>query len=1325
MNTELKIKLIENLPDELLNPNFAFGFTNWTKTGAWSYRYGYAIKTPGGIGTLYQDVINAIGTYKIMFSLFLPEGQTTFAGELTVLAGGATNSIVYDTAGTYETYIPITSLSNGYLLFSADASFNGAITNISIEKVDGLWESLDLYDDIDIPLNLNIANLQDISKKNSSYSKTITIPGTAKNNIFFNHIYNISSYDTWDFNSTVKTAVELDSMIIFEGGMELMNINLVDGEITYEINIFQDAAEFYNKMGSKFLTDNELIGDNIDFSEYNHILNIANIRNSFSVTPGSGYLYSFIDKTNHFNSTNALTACQFQMDEMSPCLFIKEIWDKIFNKYGYSYSSTFLNSDRFKRLIYPHTDRYLYLSEEETKARNASAAGGSQINQVNVNTSSPQLVTSYQDITILPEISDGSYNNFDAGIYTAKASGYYDIDVEYNYTLTLRGFLGDGTVRIMWEGGTWNLWPGAIYTGIVQIVKTDLSSVETVISSYVDPGANDFLPQEFAVVNEVYVLKDNLSFKESLSGIYLKTGETLKLRAVLRIVAKFPVTNTYIYRDENNDPISPVTFVLQNAIPNSFFSVKAQNIVTENCLVEMNNILHKVKQADFISSISKMFNLYWQPTSSKSFTIEPREDFYALSTSITDWTNKLCVDKDIKIEKISDLPKKYLKYTYKKDKDHFNSVYSENNYERIYGSNWKKQKYNKDEDDVLEFETIFSPTPSGKLRTSGTYYNVPKIFYTKEDGSIDFSKKFEPRILYYSGFITNFSLVFTSQHLKIYGPDAATYYNAVSTGAPYYPYIDHLNGTWESHTFDLNFGQCNWYWQDSGLGWVTNNNLYNTYYLKQITELIDPNSKLVTASLILTPQDIKDFNFYNIYLIDGIYYRINKIIDYVPYKPIKVELFKTPIYNLGTLINDLPLPYRPPVIPPIDPNIFTEKPPTLGVVANTNGFTIPTGTTINADMFDSNTLDPSALTVVVTPTSYKEPLLANNIAINLIDPNILDERENVSIEQINSNYVKTSLVTSYKQLSDFNPYLNGPSFVFEWEVTTAAVYIPTVTGFNYNASIDWGDGTITTITAYDSPGRNHTYTTAGTYIVKITGLFETIRFFSYSRGLAIKKILSFGDVGWKSLFLAFTECSNLTTLPSEKAKFEDVTSFSTAFGFCTGLTSIPSGLFDSCINVTSFDNTFSNCTSLTSIPSGLFDNCTNVTDFSGTFFGCSSLTSIPSGLFDNCVNVTTFGNTFGFCTGLTSIPSGLFDNNVSVTIFDGVFNECTGLTFIPSGLFDNNVSVTTFAGVFYNCASLTGLAPELWLRVPEPLGTGCFVGCVNLSNYASIPVDWK
>ena len=51
---------------------------------------------------------------------------------------------------------------------------------------------LDTYDDWDISLNYKIQDITDISKRETSFSKTIIIPGTKINNEFFENIFDLN-----------------------------------------------------------------------------------------------------------------------------------------------------------------------------------------------------------------------------------------------------------------------------------------------------------------------------------------------------------------------------------------------------------------------------------------------------------------------------------------------------------------------------------------------------------------------------------------------------------------------------------------------------------------------------------------------------------------------------------------------------------------------------------------------------------------------------------------------------------------------------------------------------------------------------------------------------------------------------------------------------------------------------------------------------------------------------------------------------------------------------------------------------------------------------
>ena len=242
-------------------------------------------------------------------------------------------------------------------------------------------------------------------------------------------------------------------------------------------------------------------------------------------------------------------------------------------------------------------------------------------------------------------------------------------------------------------------------------------------------------------------------------------------------------------------------------------------------------------------------------------------------------------------------------------------------------------------------------------------------------------------------------------------------------------------------------------------------------------------------------------------------------------------------------------------------------------------------------------------------------------------------------------------------------------------------------------AIDWGDGLRDTSNFSGSNTSNqssitHTYSTAGTYTLKIRGNATRINFYNPEAVGKITKVLSVvqGISGLTSFQYTFKDASAMTMIPP--GLFDNcpnVNSFTGTFQGASSLTAIPVGLFNNNPLPTSFDNTFNGASSITSIPAGLFDNQPNVTSFVNTFSMASGLTTIPSGLFDMNTKVVSFGSTFFGTSSLTTIPSALFDKNTLVTSFSGTFRS-SGLTAIPAELFDNNVAVTTFYGTFWGTA---------------------------------------
>ncbi len=325
--------------------------------------------------------------------------------------------------------------------------------------------------------------------------------------------------------------------------------------------------------------------------------------------------------------------------------------------------------------------------------------------------------------------------------------------------------------------------------------------------------------------------------------------------------------------------------------------------------------------------------------------------------------------------------------------------------------------------------------------------------------------------------------------------------------------------------------------------------------------------------------------------------------------------------------------------------------------------------------------------------------------------------------------------------------------VFEstWKTNNAGptednqIKLPLEVDGTYDFIVDWGDESEDHITVYNQAETTHTYTSEGTYTVKITGTINGWRFNDSGNKLKILTIESWGELLLGNNNGYFYGCSNLNITATDELDINVMTTFENAFNGCSSLTAIQSGLFVGNSNIISFascyfgcgtlinissglfnDNTavtdfahcFGGCSIITSIPSGLFDNNILVTDFDGIFDLCVALTSIPTNLFDYCPLVTTFRYAFGDCYALTSIPSGLFVNNSDVLTFYGCFQLCGLITSIPSGLFDAATNATDFSYTFRSCSDLAAIPSGLFDNNTAVL---TFIGCFRNSKITSIP----
>lgn len=301
--------------------------------------------------------------------------------------------------------------------------------------------------------------------------------------------------------------------------------------------------------------------------------------------------------------------------------------------------------------------------------------------------------------------------------------------------------------------------------------------------------------------------------------------------------------------------------------------------------------------------------------------------------------------------------------------------------------------------------------------------------------------------------------------------------------------------------------------------------------------------------------------------------------------------------------------------------------------------------------------------------------------------------------------IGTSTVGGYVEQYDAVDAASDFEMTIDTSLGTNTVSIPMVLAGQYNYYIDWGDGTSSPrITTYNDSNATHTYTTAGEYVIKITGVCTILQFTGNIATVlteVTKCVLNFSTVE-----NMFANCSNLTNVVSTIfSSSPSITSLNNLFENCTSLAVIPVSLFDNNINIVSAQSTFQGCSELTNIPTGLFDNQSSITNFSNCFNGCTSLASIPASLFSSNLTANNFSGTFANCSGLANIPTGLFTAVSYATNMSSLFENCTNISSLPENMFATQSAVTTFNSAFQGCTSLTTLPANL------------FSACVSATDY--------
>lgn len=589
-----------------------------------------------------------------------------------------------------------------------------------IVVVNGVESYLDTYEYDPISLNFNIADIQDISKRNSSYSKTIKLPETSNNRNIFSDIGDLDVYSNFNPNKKTKCTVLVDTVPVFVGNLQLKSIKIDDDAEykEYEVVIYADNDNFFTLLGESFISD-------LDFSELNHVYSEENITYSWTQSWNHGYFYPLIDYGNNWDYSQIKGQLSpigdltfVRVDQMFPATNVKYILKKIFQNVGYYWQSDFLESDKFEDLYIPFNRSALQRNLNNTDYKfsigmfNGVTQSKGGLTQASSPTSQQLVRIGTYRIPFTNETSPygdpSNYYNTSTYEYTTPANPISqrfvcNFDIYFNYRRP-----SDYTAQ---TGPGSGIWANSIafkkrrLNGQVVTIPTNGSLVPCPFTTAAIPNLQRLDTYERRVIGQV-----------STGLITLLPGEKVFVEVVYstQLIAIFPFTL---------GASSPV--LTWNKACN-FFNVVNVNILPGE-VIPYNQVvpLNMIKQKDFVMSLVKMFNLYIEPSKEwdNTLIIEPRDDYYAKG-AIKDWSKKIDI-KSISAQPLSESQNRKNIFKYKDDQDFYNVDYRTNQADVSYG----EEEYFIDNDFIAgekKIEIAFSPTPVVQVPNSVNLV-LPKI----------------------------------------------------------------------------------------------------------------------------------------------------------------------------------------------------------------------------------------------------------------------------------------------------------------------------------------------------------------------------------------------------------------------------------------------------------------------------------------------------------------------------------------------------------------------------------------------------------------------
>ena len=704
------------------------------------------------------------------------------------------------------------------------------------------YTTLDLYSDIPIKINKSIAEIEDIGKKNSDLSIGLTLPGSKKNNRFFETFYNVDSTSLY-FNATkrVNINVLLNDQSYFTGYMRLNKVSVMNSKVEYDVTLYSEVGDLFGKIGNNLLQDL-----NFDDTEYrfNHIFSLSAV-------------------------TNKLPSSNFFRDTKYPFTYFYPI---VHNGYNYVDISGTTQPDFTGTTVVRRTRLYTPTSPISGWSTNAEALAATEeyrINSIQEALYDNQLKPALNIYSLIQlifktygyEISSTFFNT--PWFKSLYLYGYFSADsTKFGYKLNNIESLPSEGVELIYSGSTvsnsqLNIIVCKRGTGVPCFCLDNINYVFFNMFPY-----NEYGTIESGTSGKTITAVEGFDSGIETDGIPIADISTLR----------FPPT-----------PVGTSIAFIDG------------DFIDFNLVIDQN-----IKQIDLLSSIAKKFNLVFfpDPNNSNKISIEPF-DFYMGTGTIHDWTPKLSYDKGFTVEPALNFVESTLELTDQEDGDEGNREFKIRN-NRIYGRNIVYNPTDFKSQDK-KIETIFSPElvrqwdaanliglPLGinyaASSQQSTYDNQIRWIYN--------GVKSKPKLFFWlmgvNPFIDSVGEVYPYRSYNTYSVKVMNWSGGSINSNDRIPSISHTMPMGLEDQYKINNDSLSILFNSEETlensinlyNTYTENDLYNKFYNNRITNIYDPNTRYLSGYFDLKYSDVQNFNWNDIIKINEQYFIVNKINEF-------------------------------------------------------------------------------------------------------------------------------------------------------------------------------------------------------------------------------------------------------------------------------------------------------------------------------------------------------------------------------------------------------------------------------------------------------------